>query len=116
MLHLSLAGNILLAVGGKPKLYDPKIIPSYPMLMEGRVPPLTLHLRKMTKANLETFIQACLDTPASWIRLLIYTIYRLRNQNRQTLSPRQTTTTRLDNSMMQLNKVIHYVNEVSLRA
>jgi hypothetical protein len=58
MLHLSLAGNILLAVGGKPRLYDPLVVPSYPMLMPGRVPDLLLQLRSMTKENLETFVQA----------------------------------------------------------
>ena len=56
MLHLSLAGNVLRAVGGKPKLYDPDIIPIYPMLMPGRIPDLELRLRKMTKENLQTFI------------------------------------------------------------
>ncbi|KIJ40737.1 hypothetical protein M422DRAFT_32162 [Sphaerobolus stellatus SS14] len=57
MLHLSLVGNILLAVAGKPTLYDPDYIPSYSMVMPGRVPELTLQLRKLTKENLETFIQ-----------------------------------------------------------
>jgi len=56
MLHLSLAGNVLRAVGGRPKLYDVKYIPSYPMLMPGRVPKLWLQLRKANKANLQTFI------------------------------------------------------------
>lgn len=59
MLHLALAGNTLLAVGGTPKLYDPKIIPAYPTPMLGRVPELILHLRQMTKENLNTFIQVC---------------------------------------------------------
>jgi hypothetical protein len=54
MLHLSLAGNILLAVGGQPRLYDPLVVPSYPMLMPGRVPDLFLQLRSMTKENLDT--------------------------------------------------------------
>jgi hypothetical protein len=56
MLHLSLAGNVLRAVGGTPKLYDVKYMPSYPMIMPGRVPKLWLQLRKATKANLQTFI------------------------------------------------------------
>jgi hypothetical protein len=56
MLHLSLAGNVLRAVGGNPKLYDVNYIPSYPMLMPGRVPKLWLQLRKANKANLQTFI------------------------------------------------------------
>jgi len=59
MLHLSLAGNVLQAVGGKPKLYDPDIIPIYPMLMPGRIPDLELQLRKMTKENIQTFIDVC---------------------------------------------------------
>jgi len=63
MLHLALAGNTLTAVGGTPKLYDPKIIPAYPTPMLGRVPELTLHLRQMTKENLGTFIQ--LELPES---------------------------------------------------
>lgn len=61
MLHLALAGNTLLAVGGTPILYDPKIIPAYPTPMLGRVPELTLHLRQMTKENLNTFIQVCVQ-------------------------------------------------------
>jgi hypothetical protein len=68
MLHLSLAGNILLAVGGTPKLYDPHIIPRYPMLMPGRVPDLVLNLRKLTKENLQTFIDVS-------ILLLILFVY-----------------------------------------
>ena len=56
MLHLSLAGNILRAVGGKPQLYDVDYIPCYPMLMPGRVPKLWLELRRANKRNLQTFI------------------------------------------------------------
>lgn len=63
MLHLALAGNTLLAVGGTPKLYDPKVIPAYPTSMLGRVPELPLHLRQMTKENLTTFTQ--LELPES---------------------------------------------------
>jgi hypothetical protein len=59
MLHLSLAGNILRAVGGQPKLYDVEYIPCYPMLMPGRVPKLWLELRRANKKNLQTFIDVC---------------------------------------------------------
>ena len=59
MLHLSLAGNILRAVGGQPKLYDVDYIPCYPMLMPGRVPKLWLELRRASKRNLQTFIDVC---------------------------------------------------------
>jgi len=61
MLHLSLAGNILRAVGGKPTLYDLNYIPSYPMLMPGRVPKLWLQLRRATKANIQTYIDVCIS-------------------------------------------------------
>jgi hypothetical protein len=68
MLHLSLAGNTLLAVGGTPKLYDPEIISAYPTPMLGRTPELILSLRKMTKENLQTYIDLELpeasDAPA----------------------------------------------------
>jgi hypothetical protein len=59
MLHLSLAGNVLRAVGGMPKLYDPNIVPQYPLQMPGRIPPLELNLREMSKANLQTFVDVC---------------------------------------------------------
>lgn len=57
MLHLSLAGNMLKAIGGVPKLYHPHIIPHYPGHMLHRIPKLELYLRAMTKQNLETFCQ-----------------------------------------------------------
>lgn len=56
MLHLSLAGNILKAVGGNPKVYHPDVFPEYPGFMLHRAPPLELKLREMTKKNLDTFI------------------------------------------------------------
>ncbi|KAF9002772.1 ferritin-like-domain-containing protein [Cyathus striatus] len=56
MLHLSLAGNVLLAVGGTPKLYDPDYVPSYKMLMPKRVPELWLELKALTKEHLESFV------------------------------------------------------------
>lgn len=56
MLHLSLAGNILKAVGGNPLLYHWDIIPKYPGYMLHRAEPLKLQLREMTKPNLDTFI------------------------------------------------------------
>lgn len=59
MLHLSLAGNILKAVGGKPTLYHSDIIPRYPSNLLHRVPELPLLLRAMTKKNLKTFVEVC---------------------------------------------------------
>ena len=56
MLHLSLAGNVLRAIGGRPKLYDVNFIPHYPTPMPYHCS-LTLCLREGTKKNLETFVQ-----------------------------------------------------------
>ena len=65
MLHLTQAGNVLLAIGGRPTLYDPKWVPDYPMQMPGRVPKLMMYLREATKTNLETFIQVCSSRPTT---------------------------------------------------
>ncbi len=45
MLHIALASNLLVAVGGQPKLYGPDIVPKYP----GPVP----HHRRGLTVNLE---------------------------------------------------------------
>jgi hypothetical protein len=71
MLHLSLAGNILRAVGGQPKLYDVDYIPCYPMLMPGRVPKLWLQLRRANKKNLQTFIDVRISFAWRWFTLHI---------------------------------------------
>lgn len=57
MLHLSLAGNILLAIGGQPKLYDKDIIPRYPGALPYRKDRLDLNLSPATINNIETFIE-----------------------------------------------------------
>jgi rubrerythrin len=44
MLHVVLMGNILLAVGGEPKFYDPEFAPKYPGFLPHHVPPLPLSL------------------------------------------------------------------------
>ncbi len=54
MLHLSLAGNILRAIGGTPKVYD--IVPKYPAPMLGHSPKLELNLRALGAKQLETFL------------------------------------------------------------
>lgn len=77
MLHLSLAGNTLLAVGGTPKLYDPKIISAYPTPMPGRTPELILHLRKMTNENLQTYIDVRIYHTIIIIILTISTAARI---------------------------------------
>jgi len=59
MLHLALSGNILTAIGGSPKLYDPgnpSLIPQYPnkLFYQDKV---DLSLRAATKPNTDTFVQ-----------------------------------------------------------
>jgi hypothetical protein len=44
MLHVVLMGNLLLAVGGEPKFYDPTFPPVYPCDMAHHIPPLELRL------------------------------------------------------------------------
>ncbi|RUS21346.1 ferritin-like-domain-containing protein [Jimgerdemannia flammicorona] len=58
MLHLSLAGNVLLAIGGQPKLYDRDGIPKFPELLPYRKSPLKLNLRPATKDHIrDTFMK-----------------------------------------------------------
>jgi hypothetical protein len=39
MLHLSLAGNLLSALGGTVELYDPRVVPQYPgRMLYGKIP------------------------------------------------------------------------------
>ena len=39
MLHLSLAGNLLSALGGTVELYDPRVVPQYPgRILYGKIP------------------------------------------------------------------------------
>jgi hypothetical protein len=66
MLHLSLAGNILKAIGGTPKVYDRDIVPTYPMEMPGRIPKLEIQLRAATKINMQTFIDVRLESRRSF--------------------------------------------------
>ena len=56
MLHFALAGNILCAIGGKPKLYGEGFTPKYPTLIFSDN--VQLNLRGTTKENLETFVMA----------------------------------------------------------
>jgi hypothetical protein len=44
MLHLALAANLLLAVGGEPAFLDHALRPTYPSLLPNHAPPLTLNL------------------------------------------------------------------------
>jgi rubrerythrin len=44
MLHATLMANVLLAVGGEPRFYDPDVIPSYPCPLPHHVPELVVDL------------------------------------------------------------------------
>lgn len=44
MLHVALAANLLVAVGGRPDFRDPAMVPVYPGPLPHHVPPLTLSL------------------------------------------------------------------------
>lgn len=65
MLHLCLARNLMVAVGGgdNASLYDKNMIPTYPSNMLHRTPPLPLHLEACTTA-LMTDVFMPLELPA----------------------------------------------------
>lgn len=48
MLHLSLAANVLVAVGGTPRFYDEDLFPSFPTPLPHRKPDLLLTLERCT--------------------------------------------------------------------
>lgn len=54
MLHLALAANLLLAVGGEPDFRDPALRPAYPCALPRIWPPLTLNLAPATPEQLRT--------------------------------------------------------------
>ncbi len=58
MLHMTLACNVLNAIGGSPELDKPDFIPAYPGPLPGGVESqLTVHLRPFSMAQLETFLE-----------------------------------------------------------
>jgi len=58
MLHMVLAANVLNALGGAPELSRPHFIPTYPGRLPGGVEQhLTVHLRRFSLDQLETFIE-----------------------------------------------------------
>ncbi|CAE6511862.1 unnamed protein product [Rhizoctonia solani] len=61
MLHLSLAGNLLCAIGGNPVLYHQEYTPKYPC--EIFYEPIKLQLQPPHKESIKTFIKASLEKP-----------------------------------------------------
>ncbi|MCF3101278.1 ferritin-like protein [Streptomyces roseoverticillatus] len=57
MLHLTNVRNLLVAIGKGSQLrcYNEEFIPQYPKPMEGRVPELMLHLRRLSTGQIDTF-------------------------------------------------------------
>lgn len=58
MLHMALASNMLAAIGGVPKIYDPEHGLRYPTKLPGGVHPhLTLHLSGLNDDRLDDFLE-----------------------------------------------------------
>jgi len=58
MLHMTLASNVLNALGGSPQIGQPGFIPSYPGPLPGGVEnSLTVHLAPFSMAQLQTFLE-----------------------------------------------------------
>jgi len=57
MLHLTLAANILNAVGGEPNLTDPGFVPSYPACLPDGEKDFQVDLRPFSHAAIDTFLK-----------------------------------------------------------
>jgi hypothetical protein len=64
MLHMSLAANLLIAVGGSSKVNHRTFIPVYPSSLPCFANPFPINLRKFSKPALDTFIEIELPEPA----------------------------------------------------
>jgi hypothetical protein len=63
MLHLALAANLLNAVGGRPVLDDPKLLPRYPRRLPHSDPPIEVSLLPFSRDALELF--ATIERPCA---------------------------------------------------
>ena len=54
MLHVILVSNLLLAVGGEPRFYDPDFVPRYPGYLPHHIPPLALSLDRCTEEQIRS--------------------------------------------------------------
>ncbi len=57
MLHMTLAGNVLNAIGGKVNLLDPELIPSYPTALPHSDQSFIVHLQKFSESTIKTFMR-----------------------------------------------------------
>lgn len=55
MLHGTIDANLLVAIGGEPKFYEPGFAPAYPMPMPHHDPPIMLELRGASREVLDLF-------------------------------------------------------------
>jgi len=62
MLHLTLAANILNAVGGEPDLTDPDFVPTYPAAVPTGEDDFEVHLEPFSKDAIDTFLR--IERPA----------------------------------------------------
>lgn len=70
MLHMTLASNVLNALGGSPSIDTPQFIPSYPGVLPGSVESgLTVHLLPFSADQLNTFLE--IEEPATPIPIPI---------------------------------------------
>ncbi|MEI8050944.1 MAG: ferritin-like protein [Actinomycetes bacterium] len=53
MLHAALIGNVLLAVGGEPRFYDPSVIASFPALLPHHDPEVMVNLEPLSRDLIE---------------------------------------------------------------
>lgn len=57
MLHLALAANLLNAVGGRPEIDSPRLLPGYPRTLPHRDPPLEIPLLPFGREALKLFLE-----------------------------------------------------------
>ena len=65
MLHLTLAANILNAVGGTPDLTPPDFVPEYPAYLPDGETDFQADLQPFSKAAIETFLKIERPAPAA---------------------------------------------------
>lgn len=57
MLHLTIAANLMNAVGGEPDLTTPGFVPSYPAYIPNGMQDFLIHLERFSKSAVETFLK-----------------------------------------------------------
>ena len=77
MLHLSLAGNLLSALGGSVELYDPRVVPQYPgRMLYAKIP---LILEALKTESLGRFMEVRVWIPASTSHRLYHNLCQIES-------------------------------------